>query len=407
MKIECILSRSRKRIIFFNFSIVSFFSVLLFSHWWPISIQKMGGGHNFIDTNAVLRSAECAKNTAQTVSSVSTNCNYQYGSTLLKIINLVNIRPEHTHLIGYTFMCVVLLMTGILGSLYLNTRRTWFYSYLVSVSTASWLLIERGNFDVLIIALLGLAILIIGGRLAPLGIVLLGLSALIKFYTYPLLFLFALLTRNKYLRLFSIAIALLVLPMIIIDLTHLQGIANPTFVAFGLPLPGYWINFILDQLGVEFYFSVLWSYVLGICVVLLTWRLTRLFLSDSLPLLNIFQDATKSRVNLIFLFFSSAYVICFLSGVNYDYRLIYLSFSLLLLNYIQPKLLNTVLIYLSLSSLYFTYFFFGFNGYITLIFALMGNISQTVLAVYLFRIILVSIFSHLNYKRFDTLLSRI
>lgn len=407
MKIEHFRVFTYKRAFFFNISVASFYALLHFSEWWPISVQKMGGGHNFIDTKAVLKSAECARNVEQSLSTISSTCNYQYGSFLLKLINLLHIHPEDTRLIGYTFMAAILLMTGFLGSRNLQSRRALLVSFLISISTGTWLLIERGNFDVLIVVLLGLATLFLGSRLAPLGIILLGVSALMKFYTLPLLFVYVLITRKKSLQIFSAVIALSVLPIIMVDLTHLQGLARPTFVAFGLPLPGHWLNFLLGQLNISFLIPEFWSYILGFALVVSVWLFIKVLLGNSMPVVSIFHPAIKSWVSRSFLFFASTYVLCFLLGTNYDYRLIYLTFALLLINSFEPRLLNGYFIFISLSALYFTYFFFGFTGYIPLLIALIGNISQTILAVYFLRIILVSILSQFNHQRIHTLISRI
>jgi Zn-dependent protease with chaperone function len=74
--------------------------------------------------------------------------------------------------------------------------------------------------------------------------------------------------------------------------------------------------------------------------------------------------------------------------MNYDYRLIFLIFALLVLNASHTEQrISWWFIATQVSALWATYFFFGTTGPIPVLLAFLGNFCQLVLALYLIGVI--------------------
>jgi hypothetical protein len=83
-------------------------------------------------------------------------------------------------------------------------------------------------------------------------------------------------------------------------------------------------------------------------------------------------------------------LICYLAGINFDYRLIFLVACLILRLKANPELFgNKSFQVLAQSSLWLTYFFFGVIGAIPMILAVLGNIAQVLMAaIFAYEIVL-------------------
>ena len=89
-----------------------------------------------------------------------------------------------------------------------------------------------------------------------------------------------------------------------------------------------------------------------------------------------------------FLFSSGVYISCFLAGMNYDYRLIFLIFALLLANdSLSELIVGRWLIATQICALWATFFFFGATGPIPVFLAILGNICQLLLTLYLIGVV--------------------
>jgi hypothetical protein len=181
------------------------------------------------------------------------------------------------------------------------------------------------------------------------------------------------------------AAIMFVTPIILYDISRAPGFPIPTFVAFGLPSPGLWLNFFARRFEVPFELGGPLLYLIGSLMffagVHLVYfsSLRHKFSSGFLPPLTVSPFCRN-----VFLVSSGLYLSCFLAGMNYDYRLYFLIVSLLLFNQIFPDFRKSRLfLILQISALWATVFFFGIEGPIHVFLAMFGNFCQLLLAIYL------------------------
>jgi hypothetical protein len=364
-------------------TVVVFYFLMYLSSWWVLKIQGIGGGRNFVDLNAVVNSATCYLDIGDKVYEASGECSYQYGIALLKIINFLQLSMIPLALLGTLAMVAILsVFLYLLNMVATQLRFTQLHIFLYLTSPAFWLLFERGNFDWLVFLLLFFGILTINTRLEISGVILIGVAALIKFYALPLLLLLPFLTKKRMTKFVSVITFFVLLPVILWNITLIQSFPNPLFAAFGAPSLGLWLNFFSWRFGLELKISDSISHLAG----LIFFIAMSVFIAKKRSLQK-FLDLKESpilsrKVDLFYVFFSSAYLICYLAGMNFDYRLIFLVASLILCSASNPKLFGNIIFQIfAHSSIWLTFFFFGAVGAIPVLLALIGNIAQGVMAV--------------------------
>jgi hypothetical protein len=367
-------------------SIATFYMWLYFSQWWLLKIQNnLGGGRGYRDLESVLNAARCYESIGDTVYSTVETCGYQYGIFLLQFIQFFNLDSIDLVLLGGLFVLLVFLILLCVAVFSVKTTHQPVLAFLIVTSPGPWLLFERGNFDLLIIILVSLAAFFINSRLSILAILFITLTALMKFYTLPLLLIYILIEKKVTLRIVAAISICLVTPIVLFDISRAPSFPNPTFVAFGLPSPGLWVNFFAWRYGVPIELPGPHLYFLGYliffaCVYLMYFSPLRKRFSFELPVPSTGYSVSKN----IFLLFSSLYLFCFLAGMNYDYRLTFLIISLLLLNVVFPENRpSRWFLSVQIAALWATIFFFGVTGPIHVFLAILGNICQLILAVYL------------------------
>lgn len=374
-----------RRVILFV-SITTFYMWLYISQWWLLKVQNnLGGGWGYRDLDSVLNAARCYERIGDAVYSTAETCVYQYGVFLLQFIQFFNLDSINLVLLGGLFVLLVFLILLGVAVFSVRTTRQAVVAFLIVSSPGPWLLFERGNFDLLIVILVFLAAVFINSRLSILAILFITLTALMKFYTLPLLLVYILIEKRVTLRIVAAISICFVTPIILFDISRAPSFPNPTFVAFGLPSPGLWVNFFASRYGAPIEFSGPHLYFLGYliffaCAYLMHFSSLRKRFSLQPQLLSTGPTLSKN----IFLLFSSLYLICFLAGMNYDYRLTFLIISLLLLNVIFPNIQpSRWFLTVQIAALWATIFFFGVTGPIHVFLAILGNICQLILAIYL------------------------
>jgi len=366
--------------------VVGFYGWLYFSQWWLLKIQNnIGGGRNYVDLASVLNAAQCFERIGDSVYSTVETCGFQYGIFLLRFIQFFNLDSANLELLGGILVVSAFLILLGIGMYSVKTRYQAKIAFFLTISPGPWLLFERGNFDLLIIILVTLGTLFLNSRFSILTVFFITLSALMKFYTLPLLLLYIVIEKRTYLRAVAAAAIVLVTPIILYDISRAPSFPNPTFVAFGLPSPGLWLNFFAWRFEVPIEFSGPLLYLIGSLVFFIGVyfiyfsSLRHKFSSGFLP-----SPTVSPFSRNVFLVSSGLYLSCFLAGMNYDYRLYFLIVSLLLLNQIFPDFRESRLfLILQISALWATVFFFGIDGPIHVLLAMFGNFCQLLLAIYL------------------------
>jgi hypothetical protein len=355
------------------------------SSWWTLKIQHFGGGHDYIDLHLILNAASCYKEIGERVFSVAGECSYIYGRTLLNIINFSHLTQVNLATIGLIAILSVLACFYYL--IFIAAPRNFVYQlqiFLFLVSPCFWLLFERGNFDWLVFILIFLGVLTLRTRVEILGVILIGISGLLKFYSLPLLLLIPFIMKNRLSRLISIIVFIALLPMTLANISLIKAFPNPLFAAFGSPAPGLWVNFFSWRFSLGSKLSDLTAHIFGLIlfalVIISVFRSNRL--REKINLISPHYQGDK--IDSFYIVFSSTYLICYLAGMNYDYRLIFLVAALILSANANPELFgNRTFQILAHSSLWLTFFFFGATGAIPVILAVLGNIAQGLMAVIL------------------------
>ena len=361
------------------------FAALYASSWAPLKMQGIGGGHNYSDLSSVVNAAKCYEEIGSRVFTVTGDCSYQYGLFLLKFINFFHLNSISTFVLGGFFFIFGAVLLTLIGVWAVERRSHVYLAPLLLLSPGAWLLLERGNFDLLNILFITIAILSLNTRISPLGAVLLLATALMKFYTFPLLLLFILLEKNKWLRVAVAISSIVIIQPMVKDIISAPSHPNPMFAAFGLPVPGLWVNFFAWRFNFDILLNMYSLYAVGFIlffVALLYFYFGRASVSMREKFSNMSFSSELDRN--IFLFSSLTYVSCFIAGSNFDYRLIFLSISLVLVNKaLMDSIHFKILVSLELSALWLTYFYFGATGPIPVLLSITGNAAQLILAVIL------------------------
>lgn len=375
-----------QRVVLF-LGITTFYMWHYFSQWWLLKVQNhIGGGRDYRDMESVLIAARCYERIGLSVYSTVETCGYVYGIFLLQFIQFFNLDSVNLVLLGGFFVLLVFLILLGVAVFSAKTTRQAVVAFLLVTSPGPWLLFERGNFDLLIIPMILLAAVFINSRLSILAILLIAFTALMKFYTLPLLVVYILIEKKVFFKIVAIISICVVTPIILLDISRAPvGFLTQGFVTFGSPFPGLWLNFFARRFGVQIELQELQLYLLGYlvffaCVYLMYFSPLRKRFSFE-PLL---PSTGSTQSKNIFLLFSSLYLFCFLAGMNYDHRLTPLIIALLLLNVVFPQNRpSRWFLSIQIAALWATIFFFGVTGPIHVFLAILGNICQLILAVYL------------------------
>lgn len=312
---------------------LSFFGAQYLSNWWTLRVSGIRGG-NFIDLGAVLRWSDCFQTIGNSVYGPEDGkCGgYLYGSTLLRVFNFLGISAAQTKFWGLLVGAVICISLGALAIFFANTKGlNLFLVGLILSSPGLWLLVERGNIDELIFLLvLASSVLIVKGLEIP-AILLIAISALFKFYTIPLLFVLAVICKTKKTKIFALITFLLTVPLIAVDYLNIQtAFPNTWFVSFGAPSVGFWINLFGEQFGLEWpYIGTLAGHGLGLIILSISVFIIHRFSHNKMKNYtnqNI-EIVKKSGPDSFLLLFGSVFLICYLIGMSYDYRLIFAAVS--------------------------------------------------------------------------------
>jgi len=366
-----------------------FFGVQYFSDWWLLRVSGIRGG-NFTDLGLVLRWSDCFNKVGSSVYGVNDGkCGgYMYGSALLRAFNLLGINAAQTKFWGIVGGVILCISLGFLAAFLVSQKVA--NPIVVGLALSSpplWLLLERGNIDELIflLVLISSFLLFRGFDLGAIAII--AITALFKFYTLPLLLILAITSKSKKSRVIAIVAFLVVVPLIAIDLFKLQSDFPSTwFVSFGVPSIGLWINLIGENLGLSWlHIEAPAGHALGLVIYVASIAILRIFTnstSENLVVLD-YQKTEKKEIDTLFLILGSVFIICYLLGMNLDYRLIFVAISgLALVGKTQQASLRKKLQYLLIAALWLSCFSFGLQNLSYFLYMLIQFIGDIVLGIF-------------------------
>ena len=327
-----------------------FFAFMQLTTWIPLRYWRIWGGGNFIDSQQVLQWAKCYETQGNLVFMTYGDCSgYIYGSTLLRILSFFNLDVTQTQFFGYLFM-ILLAMTI---SMRVNTLEKFKENpliILIVLSPPVLLLAERGNFDVLVFALISLSGVLFARNHEIWAVLPLALATLLKFYTLPVFLLFILLNENRRYRLTTFFVATAVTVRVFLDLQLIQTTFPSGYSwKFGSSI---WTRY-LTQLNIRDTGELV-NNLSGLAILALTIVLTLVAMKRKLITPN---DVSGQRIErILFYVLLLTHISCFLVGMSFDYRLIFLAMAsiIYLKSFCEGKDSYLVLV-LSLISLWLTY----------------------------------------------------
>lgn len=335
-----------------NISVVSFFYLFyMVNRYFEYPFLRIGDAwfdRKFDDSLQVLKSAECYVKIGRSIYDQA-NCSYLYGSTLLDFINFFNLSAVNFTLIGELFFVINVIIFTVFSVQIYNKYglKKFLLCSFIFISPPFHYLIERGNFDTLIILLLVIsAILITKDKLISASIIL-GLASTFKFYTLPVLLMFLLylkLSKRKY---FFLHIAIMVISVAFVVRDYFS--IREALGAFG----GYGGTFGLKSLALYAnHFSSSFNTNLFFLLTILIFFLIvfKMFLIFNFRQPKFSKSDSFSQVAIQI--FGIQIVTCYLITMNNDYRLsilgLFLS-MLLLRSKMNSELEKWILIFGSIS----------------------------------------------------------
>ena len=318
---------------------------------WPIlQFAEVVSPIKYRDTFWVLADADCYKTLGDGIYGLQseTGCpGYLYGSPLLQVLNIFRFNQNDTEIFvhGMRIFFVVALAMLILEMAKTFKGRSAITA-LVIVSPGVQLMLYNGNFDLLIFALVVISFFLIKKNQIVLALLLIALSAVFKFYTIPLLLLLTILLPKVVHKLMASSLLLLSTFSAVRDLQKMQeSIPSSGYAQFGMSI----FEKYLVELGVVI------SRVEGIILSISLFVITIVFMFLLTRKVSGQINEVGFRNHLLFLLVGTVFISCFITGLSYDPRLVYLSIASLILlqnvrNNRQRQFLQLLIVIASLLS---------------------------------------------------------
>jgi hypothetical protein len=313
-------NKSKTRLLaFFTASFLGFFSAMQLSGWHLMKLFGAWGGGRFLDTKQVLHWVDCYESIGNTIYSGSGECSgYIYGSSLISIARFLGIHEYHLMQVGFLLLLLLSLsLAWILDTA--SRKRNRKFAGLILLSPPILLLAERGNVDVLMLFLLVVSSWAFQNKKEVIGILLLALACILKFYLFPIFFVYFVYCSKKWTKVFLTGVAILVLARIILDLKLIESSFPQIWGAqFGMSV---WLRY-AEKVG--YYPSEILIQGFGLFLFVILCVIVKKFYSTE-P----YKSVGTSQKDFYFVVFFGVHLTCFLLGMSFDYRLVFLLASAL------------------------------------------------------------------------------
>lgn len=343
----------------FLISIINFFLNLINN--WPI--LRWGGiknANDFSDLEWILSSAECAaRQNASFFENLNLICNYGYGTTLIKFINIFNLDTDQTIPLGISLAIFVTLLLLFLFNI-IQSKPRWvdqLWLIIVINSPPILLLFERGNLDSLIFIFVSLALLTVSKN-STAATFLVILATLSKFYTLFMMIYFLTLRKSKqvYFSYLKLITALFVLSIVTLDSFSIaRGVDFPQPLS---PAFGSSTIFLAIDRNTYLEFSRYQLALFGLILYLVIYACFLLFFSFY-PIIHkafIKQYNFDQKLNIIFMSYSSILLFSYFSTMNFDYRLIFMIPTLYIIFVHSTKVIyQSIIFLLSIAIFWFSF----------------------------------------------------
>ena len=310
---------------------VIFYLIQIIFNWPGLRISNLLGWTRFEDLKSVMRSAECYRiygsNGLNGIP--NTDCiPYQYSIELIKFINLSKM---YLHAETIAFSLTLILLFSLLRVAYIrdNFLKPHVNAFIFA-SPGIWLLLERGNVDIFIVGLILLSAYLLRQNKPSLALLTLLVSAYVKFYTLPLILFFVLARKfNIFLRMSAGVLFIVSTGFLGREILNLKAVANNWNVSFGLTEIPMLFDAAFQKLGLKiFEFGKIINQSIGLFILLCIFGIMIQAATFNLSEIKKLKMKDNNGRYYIHLLSGSTFLICYLAGQNYDYRLIFLALSI-------------------------------------------------------------------------------
>lgn len=299
---------------------------------WPLARiwgVSQWGQDIFGDGRLVLQSSDCYahfEGRAKWSDIGWGTCRYIYGTQLMHFLHFLQINSHDVRLLGWVF-CVTVVLILATSSLLLTTNSKFRWKalvFLVFASPGNFLLVERANFDALILLLLTCASLLFTDKFWPISISLAAAAAAFKFY--PVIWFGMPLALPGHLRrkivMFLAGLASML--WVLLELIRRRPIIPMDVgAAFGAPSFGLWINQFAMHFHWDFYVPNLVSQLMGFAIlagtVWIVYKAPKFFGTSTIER-RIVSSTPGDRLGIAA---GIMFLACFVAGESYDYRLFF------------------------------------------------------------------------------------
>lgn len=283
----------------------------VFLNWPLLSVSGIKGASNYSDLSTTLEQVNCGQKTC---------ANYIYGELFARVARSLEIYEIPINLLANILILLFITSVALISSSAIS-RYGLLAINLIAISPATLLLIERANIDILIFILCFLATFLFRDKLKTLALALLAMATLVKFY--PILALwnqFESMRKNMKSKLATLSVVAFVLSISYLALLDVMRVSS-NFPAnwnasFGLPIVMLWISFGLKEIV-----NVTWEVedvlfpIFGIATSLLVWGILK-----KVSRVGVSLSGKSLLRNPLFI----AGLTCYVFGVSFDYRLVFL-----------------------------------------------------------------------------------
>jgi hypothetical protein len=302
-----------------------FLVICNFLNWPNVKIWGLGV-REFLDLETTMKFVSCYEKFGMKIYSISDGIecsNYVYGIPLVATARLFGIDQIPISILGHVFLAMLAFVIAyFLSALKIRLGSAIMVMIFLVLTPPVSLLAQRGNIDILISFLILVGIWTSQKGFGALGFSLIVFTVLIKFYTLPLLL--VLLFQKKFRKPVYVLSGLIVLSGVVVNFSLIRALpTNGNYGAFGNRA----IYFYLQDAQI---FSVDTPRIFGDLVGLLLLMLVVIALiTFDFRFKRVFYDLKIDRgvdVQNAFLIIG---ITCYLFGMSYDYRLIYLILPML------------------------------------------------------------------------------
>ena len=331
----------------------TFFVFMQLTTWIPLRLWNIWGGGNFIDSQQIIEWSNCYKIEGNAIFQSYGDCpGYIYGSTLVRILSLLNMTPSSAQIFGYVFMLLLALTVSYHAGGFEKYQENPFVLTIV-LSPPILLLAERANFDILMLVLVALAVLLFNKNYHSWALLPLALATLVKFYTLPLFLVFFLLNDNYRRKTFTLIAGAMVSARVYLDLELMHGsFPSGAGAKFGVSI---WTRYIDEATGSDLgeWYANLSGAVIFTIVCVIT-----LIVFGRLHIAIITEAIGDKKRRMYFYIFFGTHISCYFLGMSYDYRLVFLAIASIIYLYSfvsKGGLLQKVVLVMTILSLWLTY----------------------------------------------------